>query len=113
MSLGACYAFGVLSYSRFTFNFLSSYNLKSQKVNNFKNINLSLSVLWLTVKKAMSLNKIEIGFVNVESNSNELKNKVEQLKVMLEQVEKLLDEIRNYDISISLELSEFSRPTQD
>ena len=53
----------------------------------------------------MDSNKIKINYVIVESNTNELKDKIEQVKVKAEEIEKLLDEIRNFEISISVEPS--------
>lgn len=53
----------------------------------------------------MDPNEIKINYVIVESNTNKLKDKIEQAKVKVEEVEKLLDEIRNFEISISVGLS--------
>ena len=50
----------------------------------------------------MDSKDIKINYVIVESNTNELKDKLEQVKVKVEEVEKLLDEIRNFEFSISL-----------
>ena len=60
----------------------------------------------------MDSNEIKINYVFVESNTNELKDKIEQVKVKVEEVEKLLDEIQNFQISISLEPKIFCHPTQ-
>jgi hypothetical protein len=53
----------------------------------------------------MDPNEIKINYVIVESNTNKLKDKIEQAKVKVEEVEKHLDEIRNFEISISVGLS--------